>query len=163
VTVDDIAEMLRQARVREPWYAPEIGCYSLAQCINNPLGYRSMTSAGKTISKKRLGHDPGVMTENPPERKPIGRETQLMSCAGRCQAPSRNLRAVLRNHSECTHRHLPEPSTCERSKIFLWPPDYNRAAFKEAVSFPPLNYRKRGSTIDLSFWRAPERLIRRTR
>jgi hypothetical protein len=24
---------------------------------------------------------------------------------------------------------------------------------------PPLNYRKRGSTIDLSFWRAPERLF----
>jgi DNA transformation protein len=35
----------------------------------------------------------------------------------------------------------------------------NRAAFKEAQSFPPLNYAKRGSTIDLSFWRAPERLF----
>jgi DNA transformation protein len=35
----------------------------------------------------------------------------------------------------------------------------NRAAFKEAESFPPLNYAKRGSTIDLSFWRAPERLF----
>ena len=40
--------------------------------------------------------------------------------------------------------------------------DHNRAAFKEAQSFPPLNYRKRGSTIDLSFWRAPERLFDET-
>ncbi len=37
--------------------------------------------------------------------------------------------------------------------------DGNRAAFKEAEAAPPLNYRKRGSTIDLSFWRAPERLF----
>jgi DNA transformation protein len=35
--------------------------------------------------------------------------------------------------------------------------DHNRAAFKEAQSFPPLNYEKGGSSIDLSFWRAPER------
>ena len=35
----------------------------------------------------------------------------------------------------------------------------NRAAFKEAESFPPLNYEKKGGTIDLSFWRAPERLF----
>ena len=37
--------------------------------------------------------------------------------------------------------------------------DHNRTAFKEAASFPPLNYSKKGSTIDLSFWRAPERLF----
>ncbi len=37
--------------------------------------------------------------------------------------------------------------------------DHNRAAFKEAETSPPLNYRKKGSTIDLSFWRAPERLL----
>jgi DNA transformation protein len=37
--------------------------------------------------------------------------------------------------------------------------DDNRAAFKEAASLPPLNYRKKGGTIDLSFWRAPERLF----
>ena len=37
--------------------------------------------------------------------------------------------------------------------------DGNRAAFKEAASFPPLNYEKKGGTIDLSFWRAPERLF----
>ena len=36
---------------------------------------------------------------------------------------------------------------------------HNRADFKEAESFPPLNYRKKGSTIDLSFWRVPERLF----
>jgi DNA transformation protein len=35
----------------------------------------------------------------------------------------------------------------------------NRAAFKEAESFPPLNYEKKGGTIDLAFWRAPERLF----
>jgi DNA transformation protein len=43
--------------------------------------------------------------------------------------------------------------------LYLRVDDHNRAAFKEAVSFPPLNYRKKGSTIDLSFWRAPERLF----
>jgi DNA transformation protein and related proteins len=37
--------------------------------------------------------------------------------------------------------------------------DDNRAALKEAESFPPLNYEKKGGTIDLSFWRAPERLF----
>src|ERR1700752_4437257 len=37
--------------------------------------------------------------------------------------------------------------------------DENRAAFKEAEAFPPLNYKKKGSTIDLAFWRAPERLF----
>jgi DNA transformation protein len=35
----------------------------------------------------------------------------------------------------------------------------NREIFKEARSFPPLNYGKKGRTIDLSFWRAPERLF----
>jgi len=37
--------------------------------------------------------------------------------------------------------------------------DQNRAAFKEAEALPPLSYEKKGSTIDLSFWRAPERLF----
>ena len=37
--------------------------------------------------------------------------------------------------------------------------DHNRAAFKEGASFPPLNYKKKGTSIDLSFWRAPERLF----
>ena len=40
--------------------------------------------------------------------------------------------------------------------------DENRQTFKEAESAPPLNYRKRGSTIDLSFWRVPERLFDET-
>jgi DNA transformation protein len=34
-----------------------------------------------------------------------------------------------------------------------------REAFKEAESAPPLNYAKKGATIDLAFWRAPERLF----
>ena len=37
--------------------------------------------------------------------------------------------------------------------------DQNRATFKEAAAFPPLNYEKGGDTIDLAFWRAPERLF----
>jgi DNA transformation protein len=37
--------------------------------------------------------------------------------------------------------------------------DGNRTAFKEAQSSPPLNYKKKGGAIDLSFWRAPERLF----
>jgi DNA transformation protein len=37
--------------------------------------------------------------------------------------------------------------------------DDNRVTFKEAEAYPPLNYSKRGATIDLAFWRAPERLF----
>src|ERR1700748_887882 len=37
--------------------------------------------------------------------------------------------------------------------------DDNRAAFKEAECFPPLNYDKKGDTIDFACWRAPERLF----
>jgi DNA transformation protein and related proteins len=37
--------------------------------------------------------------------------------------------------------------------------DLNRVMFKEAEAFPPLNYKKKGHTIDLAFWRAPERLF----
>ena len=37
--------------------------------------------------------------------------------------------------------------------------DDNREAFKEAQSYPPLNYGKKGRIIDLAFWRAPERLF----
>ena len=37
--------------------------------------------------------------------------------------------------------------------------EHNRAVFGEAASVPPLSYKKKGSSIDLSFWRAPERLF----
>jgi DNA transformation protein len=37
--------------------------------------------------------------------------------------------------------------------------DHNRVTFKEAEAFPPLNYAKQGATIDLAFWRVPERLF----
>src|SRR5687768_10223086 len=37
--------------------------------------------------------------------------------------------------------------------------DDNRTLFKEAEAFPPLDYEKKGATIDLAFWRAPERLF----
>ena len=35
----------------------------------------------------------------------------------------------------------------------------NRETFREAAAFPPLNYVKQGQTIDLAFWRVPERLF----
>ncbi len=35
----------------------------------------------------------------------------------------------------------------------------NRETFREAEAFPPLNYAKQGATIDLAFWRVPERLF----
>ena len=37
--------------------------------------------------------------------------------------------------------------------------EHNAAAFEEARSSPPLNYGKQGRMIDLSFWRAPDRLM----
>ena len=37
--------------------------------------------------------------------------------------------------------------------------DDNRTVFAEAAAVPPLNYEKKGSTIDLSFWRVPDRLF----
>lgn len=37
--------------------------------------------------------------------------------------------------------------------------DENRATLREAESAPPLNYRKRGTTIDLACWRVPERFF----
>ena len=37
--------------------------------------------------------------------------------------------------------------------------DHNREVFQEARDAPPLNYEKGGRAIDLSFWRAPERLL----
>jgi DNA transformation protein len=43
--------------------------------------------------------------------------------------------------------------------LYLRVDDGNRAFFKEAESYPPLNYQKKGATIDLSFWRMPERLL----
>ena len=43
--------------------------------------------------------------------------------------------------------------------LYLRVDDHNRLAFEEAQSSPPLNYEKKGETIDLSFWRAPERLF----
>src|SRR3977135_657212 len=35
----------------------------------------------------------------------------------------------------------------------------HRASFNEAETFPPLNNKKQGEIIDLSFWRAPEWLF----
>ena len=43
--------------------------------------------------------------------------------------------------------------------LYLRVDDLNRAEFKEAESLPSLSYEKKGRTIDLAFWRAPERLF----
>ena len=43
--------------------------------------------------------------------------------------------------------------------LYLRVDELNRETFREAASFPPLNYTKKGSAIDLSFWRVPERLF----
>lgn len=43
--------------------------------------------------------------------------------------------------------------------LYLRVDDQNRATFAEAEAFPPLNYAKGGQTIDLSFWRMPDRLL----
>jgi DNA transformation protein len=43
--------------------------------------------------------------------------------------------------------------------LYLRVDDHNRADFEEAEAVPPLSYEKKGSTVDLSFWRAPERLF----
>ena len=45
------------------------------------------------------------------------------------------------------------------SILYLRVDGQNQATFKEAESFPSLNYVKNGRTIDLSFWRAPDRLF----
>ncbi len=37
--------------------------------------------------------------------------------------------------------------------------DDNKAFFNEAEALPPLNYEKKGESIDLAFWRTPERLF----
>jgi DNA transformation protein and related proteins len=43
--------------------------------------------------------------------------------------------------------------------LYLGIDELNRETFSEAAGFPPLNYAKKGSTIDLAFWRVPERLF----
>jgi DNA transformation protein len=43
--------------------------------------------------------------------------------------------------------------------LYLRVDDESRETFKEAEAYPPLNYAKGGGTIDLSFWRTPERLF----
>jgi DNA transformation protein len=43
--------------------------------------------------------------------------------------------------------------------LFFRVDDHNRTVCAEAEAFPPLNYDKGGRSIDLAFWRAPERLL----
>ena len=43
--------------------------------------------------------------------------------------------------------------------LYLRVDDESKETFKEAEAYPPLNYAKGGGTIDLSFWRTPERLF----
>lgn len=43
--------------------------------------------------------------------------------------------------------------------LYLRVDDHNREGLSEAAGYPPLNYEKQGKSIDLAFWRAPERLM----
>lgn len=43
--------------------------------------------------------------------------------------------------------------------LYLRVDELNRTFFQEAASSPPLNYDKGGQSIDLSFWRLPDRLL----
>jgi len=43
--------------------------------------------------------------------------------------------------------------------LYLRVDDLNRETFSEAAAYPPLNYAKKGSSIDLAFWRVPDRLF----
>lgn len=43
--------------------------------------------------------------------------------------------------------------------LYLRVDAHNREFFQEAASAPPISYVKNGTTIDLSFWRVPERLL----
>ncbi len=43
--------------------------------------------------------------------------------------------------------------------LYLRVDEHNQAVFKEAKAHEPLNYEKQGRTIELAFWRAPERLM----
>lgn len=43
--------------------------------------------------------------------------------------------------------------------LYLRVDNGNREEFAEARSFPPLNYSKGGTLIDLAFWRTPDRLF----
>jgi DNA transformation protein and related proteins len=43
--------------------------------------------------------------------------------------------------------------------LYLRVDDHNQEVFREAASAPPLNYEKQGRSIDLAFWRTPDRLL----
>lgn len=43
--------------------------------------------------------------------------------------------------------------------IYFRVDDLNREAFAAAAAAPSLSYEKQGRSIDLSFWRAPDRLL----
>jgi hypothetical protein len=122
VTVSDVAEMLRQARVREPWHAPELGCYSLAQCINNPLGYQSINSAGKTISKKHLRHDAGVIDGKPARTKADRARDAIDELRRALPSAITEFESSVAQSFKVYSSPLPEPSICGRSKTFPWPP-----------------------------------------
>jgi DNA transformation protein and related proteins len=44
-------------------------------------------------------------------------------------------------------------------ELYLRVDQHSPPFFQEAASSPPLNYTKRGKSIDLAFWRLPERLL----
>jgi TfoX/Sxy family transcriptional regulator of competence genes len=91
--------------------------------------------------RKRSGSDDIIVFANlDSPRIEDGRQRPL------CRVLARSARAT-RSHRHAAH--------VRQDRV----DDDNRTAFKETESFPPLDYQKKGGTIDLSFWRAPERLF----
>jgi TfoX/Sxy family transcriptional regulator of competence genes len=118
--------------------------------------------AGTTLAQRRstipaCDRDACLKTTGADRRTKDGCQRRL------CRIPSRAARPARPRH-DATHvrqdrrvlRRL-YAGDGERQHAVL--PDDNRATFKEAECFPPLNYEKKGGTIDLAFWRAPERLF----
>jgi len=59
----------------------------------------------------------------------------------------------------CSARAASSAGIATEDTLYYRVDELNRAAFKEAEAYPPLNYKKQGTMIDLAFWRAPERLL----
>jgi hypothetical protein len=53
----------------------------------------------------------------------------------------------------------PRAAFCFNLAVYVRVDDHNRAVFKEVETVSPLSYEKKGCTIDVAFWYAPERLL----
>ena len=101
------------------------------------------------------------------ELKPPGQGQGIKDGCQRqlCRVPARAARSARPRHNAAyvrQDRHVLRGlmfGMVTDNTLYFRVDDHNQAVFKEAASFPPLSYEKKGSTIDLSFWRAPERLF----